>query len=221
MNGPAAQRDRMTASKLPPVVAELGRPETPQETADRKALSSRRHRERQTLLNLVGALLASLVAVLFLVLVVVRPELPERAAVDYQAIAAESGTEVPLATPDLPPAWKANAATFNARPADGVVNWYIGFVTPDRQFVALRQRIDANPTWVANQLSGAQSTGTTTIQGVTWTVYDRRTAKDAGNLAYAMTAENQTSSFILFGTAIDSEFETVATALAPAISEQK
>lgn len=211
----------MTASKQPPVVAELGRPETPQETADRKALSSRRHRERQTLVNLVGALLASLVAVLFLVLVVVRPELPDRAAIDYQAIAAEAGTEVPLAAPDLPPEWKANAATFDARPADGVVNWYIGFVTPDEQFVALRQGIDANPTWVANQLSGAPSTGTTTIGGVVWTVYDRRTAKDAGNLAYAMTAQNRTSSFILFGTAGDDEFETLAASLTTTISEQK
>lgn len=211
----------MTASKQPPVVAELGRPETPQETADRKALSSRLHRDRQTLVNLVAALLACLVAVLFLVLVVVRPELPERAAVDYTTIAAESGAEVRLAAPSLPPEWKANAATFDARPADGVANWYIGFVTPDQQFVALRQGIDANPTWVSNQLSGARATGTTTIDGVTWTLYDRRTVKDAGNLAYAMTAESETSSFILFGTAIDGEFEAIATALAPTISEQQ
>ncbi|HEY9497627.1 MAG TPA: DUF4245 domain-containing protein [Terrimesophilobacter sp.] len=211
----------MTAPKQPPVVAELGRPETPQETAERKALSSRRHRERQTLVNLVGALLASLVAVLILVLVVVRPEPPAPAPIDYRAIAAEAGTEVPLAAPDLPSGWNANAATFEAQPSDGVVNWYIGFVTPDQQFVALRQGIGANPTWVANQLSGARSTGETTIAGVTWTIYDHRTAKDAGNLAYAMTAQNQASSFILFGTAVDSEFETVAAALAPTISERK
>jgi hypothetical protein len=42
------------------VVAELGRPETPAETAARKAESSRLHRQRQTVNNLVYSLIATL-----------------------------------------------------------------------------------------------------------------------------------------------------------------
>lgn len=206
--------------RQPPVVAELGRPETPEETAERKAETSRRHREGQTFFNLAIALVASLLVVLVTVLVVVRPDPPAREPVDYRTIAAEADAAVPLAAPALPEGWTANAAAFAATPTDGVANWYVGFLTPKKQFVALRQGIDANPTWVSNQLAGLASTGSTVIDGVTWQVYDHRDAKDPGNLAYAMTAAGpeddagQTSSYVLFGTATDDEFEVLAAALA-------
>jgi hypothetical protein len=64
----AAEKNRQ-----PRIVAELGRPETPEETAARKAENSRKHRENQTLRNLVFALLSSLAVVLVLVLVVGGP----------------------------------------------------------------------------------------------------------------------------------------------------
>ena len=52
----------------PRIVAELGRPETPQETADRKAASSARYRSSKTFRNLVAALLITIavVAVVYL-----------------------------------------------------------------------------------------------------------------------------------------------------------
>lgn len=209
-----------------PVVAELGRPETAEERADRKAEASRRRREAQTFLNLVIALVASLGVVLLVVLVVVRPDPAPREPIDYTAIAAaaslESGT--PLAAPVLPKGWWANAATFTAKASDGVASWYAGFVTPRNEFVALRQGLDANPSWVSQQLAGRAATGTTEIDGVTWNVFDYRTTKDVGNLAYAMTTEGSpdargvVSSFVLFGSAIDAEFETVASALTPTIT---
>ncbi len=214
----------MMAQKQPPVVAELGRPETPEETAARRAETSRRHREGQTLLNLGLALVASLVVVLVTVLVVVRPDPPAREPVDYRGIAAEAGAVTGLAAPALPEGWSANAATFTASPADDVAAWYVGFVTPKGQFVAVRQGIDANPTWLSNQLSGRAATGTSVVDGVTWQVYDHRTAKDVGNLAYAMTttgaadASGVASSFVLFGTAAADEFEILAEALAPTIT---
>lgn len=202
----------------PPVVAELGRPETPEEAAARTADSARRHREGQTLLNLTLALAASLLVVLVTVLVVVRPDPPAREPVDYRSIAAEADAPAPLAVPELPVGWAANSATFTAQPADGVASWYVGFLTPKGQFVALRQGIDANPTWLSNQVSGRAATGTTDMGGVTWQVYDHRTAKDVGNLAYAMTTtgtddSGAQSGFVLFGTATADEFETLAAAL--------
>src|SRR5207342_1416059 len=59
-----------------PIVAELGRAETPAETAERKAKASAKRRSNQTAINLVIALVASLGLVLLVVLVVVRPEVP-------------------------------------------------------------------------------------------------------------------------------------------------
>lgn len=207
----------------PAIVAELGRPETPQETATRKAETSRLHRSNQTALNLVAALVVSLGVVLLIVLVVVRPDPAPRASVDYQATAAEAQTSVdaPLASPSLPADWSANSAKLETS-SDDVTSWYIGFVTPTDQFVAVRQGLDANSTWLAAQLGFSKASGTATIDGVTWQLYDNRASRDdQGNLAYVMTTELAGSTFVLFGTAPDSEFETLAASLAAQLSESR
>lgn len=211
----------MSRSNQPPVVAELGRPETPDETAERKAEASKRHRAGQTPFNLIVALAASLLAVLVVVLVVVRPDPPAREPIPYQSIAAQAGAKTTLAAPGLPAGWAANAAQFDPSPTDGVANWYIGFITPEDQFIAIRQGINANPTWLANQVANTPSTGTRDIDGVTWTVYDRRGTADSGNLAYALTTVGKTSSFVVFGTAVDSEFDVIGAALAQTIREDR
>ena len=66
------------AARPPRVVAELGRPETPEETAARQAENSLKHRQRQTVTNLVLALGASLLVVLALVLLVPRSDAETR-----------------------------------------------------------------------------------------------------------------------------------------------
>jgi len=193
-----------------PVVAELGRPETAEETAARKAESSRRHRANQTTLNLVAALVVCLGVVLLIVLVVVRPDPEPREPIDYAAIAqqAQPGVDEPLIRPTLPDSWSANSA--KVQTTAGVTSWYIGLITPSTQFIGVRQGIDANPTWLANQLEFSQASGAIAIDGVTWQLYDNRDRDDTGNLAYVMTAEHGDSTVVLFGTAPDSEFETLA-----------
>ncbi|MBX3091488.1 MAG: DUF4245 domain-containing protein [Cryobacterium sp.] len=203
----------MSREHGPRIVAELGRPETADETAARKAETSRTHRANQTFLNLALALVASLVVVLVTVLVVVRPDPPAAPPVDYRAIASEAGASVPLAIPDLPATWKANSAVFDETPADGVATWYIGFITPDQQFIGVRQGIGANPTWLSNQVGNRSATGSTRIDGLDWQLFDHRDAKDAGNLAYAMTASISGSDFVLFGTASPHDFDVLAASL--------
>lgn len=205
---------RESARNEPAIVAELGRPETPEETAARKAENSRRHRANQTLLNLIVATLASLAIVLFLVVVVVRPAPEPTAAIDYTAVASEAqgGSSEPLVVPALPQGWTANAARFERR--SEVLTWYIGFVTPRTEFIAFNQGIDANATWQAAVLDGSTATGETTIAGIRWTVYDHRTADDPGNYAYALAASVGASTFVLHGTAPDAEFEALATTIA-------
>ncbi len=205
----AAPRER-----APRVVAELGRPETPGETAARKAETSRRHRANQTLLNLVVALVASLAIVLFLVLVVVRPSQPAPPAVDYRAAAAQAqpGAKARLAAPDLPKGWSANGAETKTG-ADGIVTWTVGFITPQNQYIGLVQGVDANETWVSNAVEQSRSTGSQRLGGARWLVYDRRDASDVGNYAYSMSTTAEGSSFVLHGTASTKEFHTLASAL--------
>ena len=201
-------------AREPRIVAELGRPETPEETAARKAENSRRHRANQTLLNLVVALVASLAIVLFLVLVVVRPDPGTVKAVDYVAIAAEAqgGASEPLLVPELPEGWYANDARYQR--VSEVLTWYVGLITPSQQFIALNQGIDANPTWQSTVLDDAKATGSVTIDGITWTTYDRRDSDDPGNFAFSMTADVDGSTIVLHGTASDAEFEQLAQSLA-------
>jgi len=204
----------MAAPKPPAIVAELGRPETPEETAARKAENSRKHRSNQTLLNLVVALVASLGIVLFLVVVVVRPQSSAVTPIDYRAVAADAqgATPEPLIAPALPSGWSANHAQFGTK--SEVLDWYVGFVTPATQFIALDQGIGANPTWQAEILQNARSTGAITIDGLNWTIYDQRTAKDPGNFAYSMSTTTGNSTVLLHGTAATAEFQLLAAAIA-------
>ena len=200
-----------------PIVAELGRAETPQETADRKAASSAKRRTNQTALNLGIAIVASLGIVLFLVLVVVRPDQATHTPIDYHAVAADAqgAVDVSLVVPELPPDWWANRAELNTAGADGVTTWEIGFITPSEQYIGFTQGIDANPSWVAEQLDNAQQTGTVLIDGVTWQVYDQRDADNPGNHAYSLvTSVDDRSTFVLNGTASDAEFTTLAASIA-------
>jgi hypothetical protein len=204
----------MAASKPPRIVAELGRPETPEETAARKAANSEKHRANQTVLNLILALGASLLIV-FLIAITVNapaPSTPHR--VDYAAIAAEAqgGTTDPLIVPQLPSGWYANDARFEKR--SEVLTWYIGFITPQTQFIAFNQGVDANPTWQSTLLEGIHSTGSTTIDGLKWTVFDNRDSKDPGNFAYSMATTAGRNTIVLHGTASNAEFRQLAKAIA-------
>lgn len=198
-----------------PIRADLGRPETPQERADRKAQNSRNYRGSKTTNNLVIALVVSLAVVLATVLVVVRPEQSSVDAVDYVAVAADAqpGVDEPLADPPLPPGWSANRADLQ-RNTDESFTWYIGLLTPKDQFIALEQGINTNPGWFAGLLGSVKPTGTVTIDGVEWTIYDDRASNSTGNFAYSLGTTVGGSDYLLHGTAVDGEFDTLATVLA-------
>jgi hypothetical protein len=209
--------------RAPRVVAELGRPETPAETAARKAENSRKHRESRTLRNLVVALLASLAVVAVIVLIVPRSDTPIERDVDVAATAeqAQAGLSAPLAVPELGEGWRANAAEIRRSAADEVTAWYIGYLTPSDEYIGLYQGVDANPTWVAGLLQRTIATGTTTIDGVEWTVYDNReSSDDVGNARYGLTTEAGDTTFVLLGTGSPGEFDELASALTPAIDAQ-
>ena len=199
-----------------PIVAELGRAETPQEIADRKANASANHRSNQTLLNLVIALVASLAVVFVIVVIVVRPDqggVPK--TVNWHSVGADAQRSVStkLVIPTLPKSWSANRAELitTKDASDGIENWQIGLLTPSTQYIGMTQGIKADATWVASQLDDKRSTGDASFGGFRWQVYDHRTAENPGNLAYALVTTVGDSTLVLAGTGSDAEFATLAT----------
>ncbi len=211
----------MSPSKPPAIVAELGRPETPAETAERKAQNSRNHRNRQTVNNLVYSLIATVALVAVIVLVVPRGQPASTPAVDYATIAAQGQGAEPdrLVTPTLPNDWKSNSAGLRTKTASGVDSWYIGLITPQKQFIGISQGFNANVSWLAEQVNRSLVSTTKTIDGVKWDVYDNRNSgHDNGNVDYALATAAGASTFVVYGTASDAEFETVAASLASQIT---
>lgn len=204
------------------VVAELGRPETPEETAARQAQARAARRSRQTTTNLVLSLGATVLLVLAIVWAVPRGrEEPIPRDVDYAATAqeAQGGYDVPLAVPDLPAGWNANEAEIRTGAADGVDSWYVGFVTPENRFAAVSQGIDANQSWLADLLDETRADSTTRLGGVDWTVYDNRDDDRQGNTEYALAADTAAGIVAVYGTAEPAEIEQLATAVAADLQE--
>ncbi|MEO8528388.1 MAG: DUF4245 family protein, partial [Pseudolysinimonas sp.] len=136
--------------------------------------------------------------------------------VDYRAAGAAAQSDVAdtLVIPDLPADWTANRAELATGTADGVVRWEIGFLTPGGAYIGLVQGIDANPSWLADQVANTRASGNVQLGGLDWATYDRRDAADPGNLAYALTTVSGASTIVLGGTASDQEFAVLATAIA-------
>lgn len=138
------------APKAPRVVAELGRPETPDETASRLTENSRKYRAHKTVNNLVLSLIATVVTVLVIVLIVPRSDTPIERDIDVSQIAAsvQSGQSEHIVNPTLPDGWRANAATWHGSGSDDVASWYIGLLTRETSSsVSLRRSMPTPPGW--------------------------------------------------------------------------
>ncbi len=202
-------------SKKPKIVAELGRPETPAETAARKAENSRLYKSRKTINNLVYSLLVTVGLVAVIYFLVPRADGEPNWQVDYVAQSEIASTSLgeSLIVTAMPEQWRANAAELRNATNGQVTSWYIGFITPSDKFIAFNEAFDANETWVSNELKDYPATGTVTIDGQQWTVYDNRSMNDAGNVEYAMVTTLGRSTVVLYGTADDAEFEQLATSI--------
>lgn len=196
----------MSKQKQPPIVAELGRPETPEETFARKAESSRLYRKRKTINNLVYSLLVSLGLVVFIVAIVPRNETPVAFDVDFasEAQSAQGDFAVPLVVPEVPADWTANEAEIRTS-ADGVSEWYIGFLVGPKdaptEYVGVSQGIGVNPTWLLDATRERTPTGTVQVGGLDWIEYDATdlSPEDAGNHAYMLVLEQGDQAYLVYG----------------------
>jgi hypothetical protein len=167
-------------------------------------------RNRQNALTLIGALVASLGIVLAIVLVTVRPEVDGATHVDWHAVHDSAPNASALVDPSFTAAdgaWWSNRADYteSAHP-----EWYLGFITPTNEFVAVHQFLgDISPDITA-ELDDVAATATT-IAGVEWQVIDRSTVTDAGNdRVILLTPLPSGGSLIVAGTADKATLHLVA-----------
>jgi hypothetical protein len=197
------------------VVAELGRPETPQETADRKARDRALRRSRQNWRNLVASLAACLGIVVVLVLIVPRGDGVQQPDVDVRGASAQYGDTAgqPLLAPRVPADWKANAAELRGS-GDGS-SWYVGYVIDGSRYAGITEGLPGTSAVLETALDGADATGTTTIGGLPWRVYDRRDlGSDVGNVAYGLATRIGGVLVAVYGTGSAAEIRGLAAAVA-------
>jgi len=209
-------------SRQPRVVAELGRPETPQETAARKAESSRVYRSSQTFRNLIAALIVTVAVVAVIVFAVPRGEPTERPAIDLAQIAAdvESTSERPVVVPELGDFWRVNAAGLEG----GAVNVWSMTLAPsgerERGFIRVAQAFDADVTWAPQVTGGMAPTGTTEIDGLTWDVYDMGD-RGTANVTYALGTQAGPDYVLLYGSRSAESTAELAESLTDQLSDLK
>lgn len=178
----------------PRIVAELGRPETPDETADRKAASSAAYRSSKTFRNLLAALLVTVAIVAVVYLGVPRGSLAEPEPVDVDAAAADvsASLEHTVIVPDVPSDWRANSARVEGQ------MWRVVYAPPTG-FVRVAQGIDAPEGWASRQLGNYAPTGTVTVDGIEWDEYQIPAAARTDSISYALSTDAGTDTVLIYG----------------------
>lgn len=188
-------------------------PQNAEEVAAYKQRNKIRRNQRQTYINLILALLASVGVMLLLVFVVIRPQGNLVPQVDYKAVAAteQPAISTKLLVPNIPSDWYSNNARLRVGNADEVGVWQLGFVTSSESFIGIRQGIGGDDVWEVRTLDGALPTGSIEIAGSTWVLYDyRNKADEAGNYQFVISRDIGESRVIIYGDASESDFEIIA-----------
>lgn len=184
-----------------------------------------KRRARQTVNNLVLALVASLGIMIAIVLIVPRDDSNRIQSVDYKSIAAEAhaSSDKQIVAPVLPDGWWSNSARWSPKPADGVQNWYVGFVGPKNQYIGLTQAFGINPTWLAFQLKNSAKTGTQAVGNFTWDIYEAIEPSDPPKTKDFMMVlnYNKTDTAIIYGVAKPQDFVVLAEAIQTKLLEGK
>lgn len=189
----------------PRVVAELGRPETPQETADRKAASSAAYRSSQTFRNLIAALLVTLAIVAVIYFGVPRGSFSEPEPVDVPAAAQQAADSLgrPVLVPEVPDSWRANSAR-----VEGSM-WRVVYAPPTG-FVRVAQGLNTTNDWTSKQLGGFAPTGTVTIDGIQWDEFQIPAASRTDTISYAISTPAGTDTVLIYGATTAEDAATAA-----------
>ncbi len=178
----------------PRVVAELGRPETVQETADRKAASSAAYRSSKTFRNLLAALLVTVAVVAVVYFGVPRGSLDEPEPADVAATAAQVSSSIDhtVVVPIVPADWRANSAQLEGE------TWRVVYAPKDG-YVNVAQGIDAPDGWASKRLGNYAPTGSVTIDDVVWDEYEIPPAARTDTVSYALSTTAGADTFLIYG----------------------
>ena len=183
-----------------------------------------KRRARQTLINLLLSLAATLGVMILLVLAVPRDDSNRIQPVDYVTVASSAESQAPgkLVVPSMPANWYSNAARFRTSAQDGVTNWYVGFVGPNSEFLALTQGFDVNPTWIQFMLESNKPTGEIEIGGYNWTVYESvRKNNPPKSKDYMLVLEYKTNAVFVYGVATPDQYKDLALQITNLIEENQ
>lgn len=172
-----------------------------------------KRRARQTLINLLLSLGATIGVMVLLILAVPRDDSNRIQPVDYQAIAAAASSEAPgkLLVPTMPVDWYSNAARFRTSAQDGVTNWYVGFVGPAGEFLAFTQGFDVNPTWMQFMLESNRPTGDIELAGQTWKIYETVDSDSTPRSKdYMLVLEYEGNAYLVYGVAPEQKYSDLA-----------
>lgn len=209
-------------NKPAPIVAELGRPETPSETAARKAESSRVYRASQNFRNLIAALIVTVAVVAVIVFAVPRGEPVPPKPIDLAGIAVnvEDTMSGPVLVPEIPKDWRVNGAELQSTSAIPV--WDI-VAAPDgekdRGFLHITQAFGADSSWAPQVLNGIAPTSETEVGGLTWDVFEIANPDDNGNVSYAIGTQAGDDYILLYGSMSAKDTAAFAENLIPQIIE--
>lgn len=127
----------------------------------------------------VRGMVISVVATLAIALVVILLNPPSEAEpydpnVDVATTAqqADAVAGFTAAAPEVPADWTANYARWNGAGRDQVEFWEAGYLTTEQEFVGFKQTVQANPTWLSQQMDNAPATGTRAVDGTQWDLYE-------------------------------------------------
>lgn len=181
-------------ASAPRIVAELGRPETPAETADRKAAASRAYRQSKTFRNLVAALLVTMAVVAVVYFGVPRGSLPDPEEADVAAAAQSASASIghPLLVPVVPENWRANSARLEGS------RWRVVYAPPSG-YVRVAQGVDADAGWATKVLGGFAPSGSVTIDGIAWDEYTIPAAARTDTVSYAISTSAGSDTVLIYG----------------------
>ncbi len=210
------------AQQQPRIVAELGRPETPDETAARKAESSRIYRSSQSFRNLIAALIVTLAIVVIIIFVVPRGTPSAKDPIDVPGIAADVASSVGRAAvaPDLGEGWVVNLAQLDD--TGGLRAWNVVFAQDEQHgvgFLRVAQGFDADPAWPTRVLGGAAVGQTMTVDGIVWDRFEITDPSRAGNITGAISTVAGPDTILIYGTADDASFESAAASVAEEVRQ--
>jgi len=175
-----------------------------------------KRRARQTLINLLLSLGATIGVMLVLILAVPRDDSNRVQAVDYKELAVQAASQAPgpLLVPAIPVDWYSNSARFRSATQDGVATWYAGFVGPNSEFIALTQGFDVNQTWLQIQLEANKPTEEVILGNSTWEIFESiKENSPQKSKDFLMVLEYDSNAVLVYGVAPRQQLEDFATQL--------